>query len=332
LLTHGSIFNYNSAEGYYFLKILPGIIMKITEAESKSEVNTDTPRSSTSRIFSSFMTEVRTNPRIVANIIGNAIGTLTNITILMAGAVDILAGLDGAGADEFVEDMSLPGFIFGLTIALLVTPCSVYAHYILNTNSTYANRDRQYLLTPDSNDSIIDPRIALTREQSALLWLDYISHAGDYAITGLYVCYLASKDPTMTEKIFAQVLSTLGGMYAGLSDFDTCRHNMRIHNKNVLIDEEKPQEITPAMQLDFYAEVFRKLQIKYANDAKASEAFINMERQSHELSRHLRGRGIHRRANIDEVRSATGEDETQYRLLETNEQQEDRCTSILKLY
>jgi hypothetical protein len=306
--------------------------MKITEAESKTEVNTDAPRSSTSRIFSSFMTEIRTNPRIIANIIGNAIGTLTNISILMAGAVDILAGLDGAGADEFVEDMSLPGFIFGLTIALLVTPCSVYAHYILNTNSTYTNRDRQYMLTPDSNDSIIDPRIALTREQTALLWLDYISHAGDYAITGLYVCYLASKDPTMMEKIFAQVLSCLGGMYAGLSDFDTCRHNMRIHNKNVLLDEEKPVEITPAMQMDFYAEVFKNLQTRYANDPKATKAFLSMERQAHEYGCYLRGRSIHRRANIDEVLSATGEDETHYQLLENADYQETRSTAILKLY
>jgi hypothetical protein len=306
--------------------------MKITENESKTEVNTDNTRSSTSRIYSSFVTEVKTNPRIIANIIGNAIGTLTNIAILMAGALDILAGLDGAGADEFVEDMSLPGFIFGMTIALIVTPCSVYAHYILNTNSTYANRDRQYMLTPDSNDSIIDPRIELTREQTVLLWLDYISHAGDYAITGLYVCYLASKDPTMMEKIFAQVLSTIGGMYAGLSDFDTCRHNMRIHNKNVLVDEEKNVEITPTMELDFYAEVFKKLQVKYANDPRAIKAFQRMEHQAHENSGFLRNRTIQRRANVEEVLSATGEDETHYQLLGNANDDESRSAAILKLY
>ncbi len=239
--------------------------------------------SSSSKMLSSFYTEVRQNYKTIFNACVNAIGTLISTTYWIAQMTDDLADLDGEGADEFFADMSAVGLPVGVVLGFFVTVGSVYAHYILNTNSTHEIKHKNYLIHSDDDD----PRIALSIFQKILLALDFLSHAADSAGPALLIISVGANDPSRLTKILAQTISSLIGCYSATTDAITCGHNIRIHNKNVILDALTPEETPAYLQAQFYQQEAAQLKKLYAGHPRAVLWFKKIEEVCEEAAADL---------------------------------------------
>jgi hypothetical protein len=230
--------------------------------------------SSTSRIFKSFTTEVRLNYKTIINACVNACGSMISATYWLAQMSDDIDGLDGQGADKFVADMSIVGLPLGVGFALLITFGSVYAHYILNTNSNFAAQSRRFSLPFDDDDPDIKARIALTPFQRVMLFLDFFSHTADGAGPVLLIYSVGVGDPARISRIESQIVATLIGSLAAIADVITCGHNMRLHNKNVILDNTPSIDGSPHMLAGFFGGIMRKLEDSFTgNKPRAAEFF-----------------------------------------------------------
>jgi len=245
----------------------------VSNTDTDSSAQSAPVISSTSRILGMFVTEVKQNYKTLINACVNACGSLISTTYWIAQITDVIADLDGEGQDEFFADMSIVGLPVGLVLSVFITVGSVYAHYILNTNSTYAIKHRQYSIRADDTDSEMDPRIALTLLQKILLTLDFFSHAADGAGPALFVYSLATTDPSRISKIYAQLIASFVGSVAAFADATTCGHNMRLHNKNVMLDSLKPQDTPAHMHALFFSHELDKLKAQFENDPIAYAIF-----------------------------------------------------------
>jgi hypothetical protein len=240
------------------------IFKMISHTDTDEQIETlTTPPSS--KMFSSFVTEVKLNYKTIFNACVNAIGTLISTTYWIAQMTDDIADLDGEGADEYFADMSAVGLPVGVVLGFFVTIGSVYAHYILNTNSTHEIKHKNYLIHSDDDD----PRIALSILQKILLGLDFLSHAADSAGPALLIISVGANDPSRLTKILAQTISSLIGCYSATTDAITCGHNIRIHNKNVILDALTPEETPASMQAQFYQQEAVQLARLYSSNPRA---------------------------------------------------------------
>jgi hypothetical protein len=253
--------------------------------------NNDAAVSSTAGIFSSLRSSVSTfktrsaelgswlckavadNRWTILNAAGNGVGSLITACYYVDAIVDIFADLDGQGNDEFVADLSLPGFATGITMAVLITSGSIYAHFVLNTNSTWAIKHRIY--SQGENESEIDSRIELSSGQTFFRWLDYFSHVADNATTYIFIFNFVIRDPSREEKIIYMLATTASGILSSMQDWITCGHNMRLHNRNRLMDEKQLQNVTAVMRFNFIKHEYFKQFKEYAlaNDAASAALF-----------------------------------------------------------
>jgi hypothetical protein len=242
----------------------------------KSEPDPEEKQSAPSRIFYAVVRETKNNANAILNALVNAIGSMSTSLYWLAQYVDILANLDGEGDDELFAEMSVLGLPIGVVLALIITTGSVYAHYILNTNSTYAVHHKDDIMQPEVDNILLEKVIELSRWQKFFWILDFISHTGDGAGTGLFVFSLFNRDPDRATKIYAQIVATIFGAVAARSDAITCGHNMRLHNRNKFFDSQRTPDTTAAMYCTFFANIFDKLAERFADDSIAQQIFTDI--------------------------------------------------------
>jgi hypothetical protein len=308
-------------------------LIKNTDTDEQSETP---PPSSTSKIFGSLVSEVKLNYKTIFNACVNAIGTLISTTYWIGQLTDDMANLDGEGADEYFADMSSLGLPMGVGFGLLITVGSVYAHYILNTNSTYAIKHQNYLIRADD----ADPRIALSWVQKFLLSLDFLSHAADSAGPALLIISVGTNDPSRLSKILAQTIATLIGSYSAATDAVTCGHNMRIHNRNVLLDSLQPKDTPAYLQAQFYQQEMRELQKIYASinplavakfkqaEILLSEAADELEAAENAIVRRdgIQEFGLYKRPQVNSLTLEVETEEQRYHLLASKDETDNSPT------
>jgi hypothetical protein len=230
-----------------------------------SELQTKpTQTSSTYRMFNSFRSTMRSHGFVIFNCAWDAVSKLVTNAYWISQAVDLINGEDGQGNDAYFANMSFAGFYIGGSLSLVFSIGSIYSHYVLNTNATHANAHRKYVVQEEEIDSEIDNRAEISCLQTMLLCLDAISHTGDGAGTGLALYNLGQPDPEHLEKLFILIGATIGGMLSAQANATTCWHNMRLHNKNVILDSRHQGE-TLDLELIFIAHELDVLANKYRN-------------------------------------------------------------------